>query len=220
MANKSTTDPTGSLATVTLPLQSGASPRLSFDLTAKEQMAIGSAHVQWAYLEHLVMEVTIAIAKAIELTVPEAARQDSFRRRLAAFRSVVSNMAEHPHKTLFLKLADRITNANGFRQKLAHGIWSYGMADAEILHVEVSRSGKGPTDHYNADRIMQFANEVGELSFQLRYPDGEDQFYMERAAEGLSFSRDFVRMMQGKPSGLDHLLGDGGDNLTQELGGE
>lgn len=194
-----------SLTRVVLPLTEGGSPHLSFELSPKELFALGQANVQWAYLEHLVMEVTLTVSSALGITAPEGATQDSFRRRLAAFRYVAAAIRERNESALLVKVADRIAKANAFRQKLAHGIWSYDTADPEILHVEVSRREGGPSEYFNAERIIRFAEEVSAISFQLRYPGGKDQFLAERAEVGHGMSRELMKMLHGKPSLMDDL---------------
>jgi hypothetical protein len=173
--------------------------RIDFELDEKEFAVIGYAMVHWSFLEHALLQCTLGLAEALAVAVPPDARQDSLRRRLAALRELIAQIPDKDVRKAFEELDSNIAKENGFRQKLAHGIWHYDSADPDILHVEVSRhDGAGPSEFLNKDRIVDFAHRVSVISFKLLHPGGYT--IDDHAAEftGSSYSRSFVRMMTGK----------------------
>jgi hypothetical protein len=172
---------------------------VDFELDQKEFGVLGFAMVHWSFMEHALLQTTIALADAIGVEVSTDVRQDSFRRRLDAFRKVTAQIDGAENRRQFAHLASRIAKENGFRQKLAHGIWHYDAADPDILHVEVSRHGAdGPTEFLNTKRIFEFARRVGAISFELLHPGGYTMDDYAADHTGVSFSRSFIRMMTGK----------------------
>jgi hypothetical protein len=172
---------------------------VDFEMDEKEFGVIGYALVHWSFMEHALQKSTIGLAEALGVKCPTDAKQDSFRRRLNAFRGLVELIDGEQNKKPLHSLAARISKENGFRQKLAHGIWHYDAADPDILHVEVSRhDDDGPTEYFNRTRIFEFAWRVGAISFELLHPGGYT--IQDHAAEhpGNSFSRAFQRAMLGK----------------------
>jgi len=94
---------------------------------------------------------------------------------------------------------DRITNENGVRQKLVHGIWSYDMADADFLILDKPSAGGSTQQLLNSDRIVEFAHRVSRISMNLLYPTGlATELVAEMRADGPVFSRNGLRMMMGK----------------------
>lgn len=125
----------GLLHAVQLPSQEQVD-RYEILLDCKEFAAIGMAVVHWSLLENAILQATLGIAEELELGVPDDVHQDSFRRRLAAYRKLVEQIpcdnAREYHRTL----VQRISNANGQRQTLVHGVWDYDSADPDFLIVE------------------------------------------------------------------------------------
>jgi hypothetical protein len=132
--------------------------RIDFELDEKEYAVIGYAMVHWSFLEHALLQCSLGLAEALGVALSDDARQDSLRRRLGAFRSLIANITEATVHKKFQRLAAEIAKENGFRQKLAHGIWHYDVADPDILHVEISRhGGAGPSEFLNKDKIQVHA---------------------------------------------------------------
>jgi hypothetical protein len=42
----------------------------------------------------------------------------------------------------------------------------------------------------------ELAQEIGEVNFELAYPNGKEDFYAEKAAEGGGFSRGFLKAVR------------------------
>lgn len=155
-----------------------------FDLEPEEFAAIGHATVQWSYLEFMLFQRSKRLARKARVRFPSAASDNSFARRLTAFRELASKAEVNSpkQKEKYLQIAQRIARANGIRQRLIHHIWEYHPKDITRL-VNFARDLKGRIEPFDIEKIGRFAEEVGALSFQLEYPRG---WTMRRA-----FSKDF-----------------------------
>jgi hypothetical protein len=187
-----------SLLRAVFPTDEKSKARIDFDLSERECALIGLANVHWAYLEHRLLMATKEIAEELGIALPHTATPNAFNERLADFRLVVQQIPEEAAKTRFAEIANKISNENGFRQKLVHGIWSYDSVNPETLHVEVSRSHNPPRAFFQENQIRDFALRVGELSFQLTFPEDytSEQLFIDNGQA--SFSRSFLRQLRSK----------------------
>lgn len=167
--------------------------RFEIVLDCKEFAAVGMAVVHWSLLENAILQATLGIAEEIKLAVPDDARQDSFRRRLAAYRALVERIPSDVARDYQRKIVQRIANANGQRQTLVHGVWDYDGADPDFLIVEKPASGSKPTI-IDVGKVVAFAHEVGRLALNVLYPNGV--MLEDIADEGPHFSRGFLRAVR------------------------
>jgi hypothetical protein len=104
--------------------------------------------------------------------VPRDASSQSFTRRLQAFRALAKVQQQSETKRLN-NLADRIANAEGQRHKIVHGLWLWETSGAEDIVAIVSFR---PPHRFDAridlPRLNRLAQQVGELMFELSYPNG------------------------------------------------
>jgi hypothetical protein len=66
-------------------------------------------------------------------------------------------------------LISRIARAEGYRHKIAHGLWSYNPKRLEQLF---SMDRRGRFEPFDVEKLLAFADSIGELSFELIYPGG------------------------------------------------
>lgn len=169
--------------------------RYEIVLDCKEFAAIGHAVVHWSFLENALLQATLGIAEEFDLAVPADAKQDSFRRRLAAYRLLVEKIPNERAREYHLKLVQRLGNANGQRQILVHGIWDYDQANPEFLIVEKPAAGSKPR-LIDVDKVVAFIHEVGRLALDILYPNSMSIEHL--ADRGPFFSREFLRTTIGK----------------------
>lgn len=148
---------------------------VTLDLTPAEFGAIGFVTAQWALLEHALYLRTQALAKRAKISVPTEARHNSFSRRLAAFRQCIEIAYKQKSvRDRFLKLAQKIANAEGQRHKITHGLWDFDPQRHNELFTyslrppHVSRR----LEPINADKIAAFGETIGALTFVLFFPRG------------------------------------------------
>jgi hypothetical protein len=82
------------------------------------------------------------LARRARKRIPDEAKALDFNRRLQALRQLISRMRDPLgiQRDALLELLPKIANANGIRQKLVHGIWSFDPRQPNRL---LSRSRKG-----------------------------------------------------------------------------
>src|SRR5580704_15196719 len=96
-------------------------PQIVFDLTERELAAIGEVTVQWAYLEHKILELTITIAKALGTASSDDASHFSFDRRLAYLTASLKSptFANEENRQKYLQLVHRIHRLKNDRHKIS-----------------------------------------------------------------------------------------------------
>lgn len=190
---------TGNLTKVMLPLD-GRKPRVLIELDERECASIGFALIQWSMLEAQIKLATESLCAFKQIDVPKDADQDSFRRRLAAFRAVLATFKGATVHELWWPLLDKIARENGVRQGITHGLWAYDLSDPHAIGVQMTRGKDAGIAHsLTTDELIEFAERVGEILFVLMYPGGSDQ-WMEERAEALEesggyISREFLKMI-------------------------
>jgi hypothetical protein len=142
-----------------------------FDLTQEEFYAIGVITVQWAFLESALYQRTAALAKRHRVPIPLDATNASFTRRLRAFRALVrETIKREAMRKYYLTLAQRIGSAEGYRHRVTHDCWSYNPKNPTKLWATRSRPPVGRSEPFDLDKLLDFADSIGRLSFLLLNP--------------------------------------------------
>jgi hypothetical protein len=157
--------------------------RTEFDIDGAELIAIGRVITQWAYLEHGVYAVTVAIASEAGARLPDDALHTSFKRRLRAMRLTVEEYFANPDKARALRLISRIANAEQDRHKITHGLWEWDRQNPERIAASSFRPGFEFEKMFDAARINKLADEIGTISFELEYPGGMEEVFLSHADE-------------------------------------
>jgi hypothetical protein len=145
--------------------------RFNFDLSLQEFGVIGLIVVHWAFLESALFERTVQLVYRYRIPLPNEAVSLSFTRRLRVFRDVVEqNIKRKPTKAKLLNLVSRIARAEGYRHRIAHGLWSYNPRRLEQLWAIDRRQGH--VEPFDVKKLRDFSNSLGELSFELLHPAG------------------------------------------------
>ncbi|GEM_PF-2917359 len=182
--------------------------QIEFELDAEEYAAIGRVMAQWAYLEHGLYEMSSGIAEIVGITLPEDARSVSFSRRLRVLRDLVMTHAPDHERKRMIRLLDRIANVEQDRHQVAHGTWDWEPSKPELLRASCLRPSKTFEKLYDAKRINRVADQIGQISFELQYPGGWDEAFVDAISGGdetaesvayASVSRAFVRLMSQTP---------------------
>ncbi len=156
---------------ISTPIDKNRRPSFHFDLNEEEFGVIGLVVVQWAFLEHALLERTAKLAERARIAVPKDALSFSFTRRLRAFRDLVDQAIKRKTtKDKILNLISRIARAEGYRHRIAHGLWSYNPKRLEQLWAIDRR--RPSVEPFNVNKLVDFGNSIGELSFELIHPGG------------------------------------------------
>lgn len=181
----------GSLLRIAMPTDPKALAYYDFEMGLTEFGALGYATVQWAFFEEMLYVATARLYRRARKKIPLHAKNLDFSRRVASFNEAVRRMRKSPQKHLLSDLVPKIGNANGNRQKLTHGVWSYDARNPTRLYSK-SRRGVPVTPHvepFDIAKLAKFATSVGELSLSLdvltdpKLPSGEGvaKPYMSRS---------------------------------------
>jgi hypothetical protein len=180
---------------VTIPLRGGLH-RLGPDLEEKELAAIGWVTAHWAILEHYLLYQTVEMAGTRGAEPHQDAFNLSFARRLKAWLIEVRLLPDGARRTELEKLHGKIANCENRRHQATHGLWAWEMADPDKLKSFSTRPRVEFEISIDLDGLVKLAKQIGEVNFVLAYPNGIEDFYAEKAAEGGSFSRSFLKAVR------------------------
>jgi hypothetical protein len=176
----------------------------TFDMGIYEFAAIGEMTVHWAFLEEAMYKRTVLFAKRAKVKVPQDARDLSFSKRLRALRLLMQAVITHSEiRKRWNWLISAIGNANGTRQKITHGLWSYDARNPARLFSSPRPSvGKWLTP-FNVEKIDEFAGQLGAYSYALLHP-GPGGRPSKKEPSVAYASRLFRLRMSGKAEALGY----------------
>jgi hypothetical protein len=180
---------------VTISLQ-GKLHQLGPDLDEKELAAIGWVTSHWAILEHYILYQSLEMVEARGGEADPDMFNFSFSRRSKAWLNEVRRLPDGKRKSQLEKLAGKIANCEDRRHKTTHGLWAWDMGDPDKLKSFSERPRTEFEIAIDFEGLIKLAQEIGEVNFVLAYPNGKDDFIAEKAAEGSSVSRGFVRAVR------------------------
>lgn len=186
----------------------GEAHRIDTELTQQELAAIGYVTVLWAELEHQLL------ARSVELSGPGEPPADvvslSFKKRLRAWRALIkSNVPEEPKRLQLLSLATRIGSIERSRNRITHGLWGWEPRRADMLRATSFREPFHFDEPFDFAKLIKIAHRIGEATFQLRFPDGEDEAWLwvfnDRLRRGLPVNRQLALETIGRDPANPHL---------------
>jgi hypothetical protein len=150
--------------------KSGIPWHIAFDISEKEYMLIGSIVFYWSYLEHVLRERTVALAKLAKVPVPPEVNNTDFRRRLGAFRKLVETTTRNATRRQWLNVVKRIERAKAGREHIAHNFWTYNPKKPDQLwSTDLRRSG-ARSEPFDTEKLMELGRLLGEVGFELTFP--------------------------------------------------
>lgn len=193
-------------------LTGGEPPGISIkEITVAELATIGEITLLWAFLEHAMLLDTARLSNIAKLKeMPEDADNLSFKRRLAAWRQVISEtIKQRARREDRLKLASKIANLESDRHKIMHGLWQWWPGNPQKLCVWSYRPRVSFRDeNFSHKRLSKLSDRIAAAAFeltQLSYPKRKEkkQNWMARtmatnAMRGPYMSRQFLLIAQGK----------------------
>jgi hypothetical protein len=175
-------------------------PEVHFELTPYELASIGVVVVQWAAMEHALFDRTRELCRRAKIRLPRAAYDNSFARRLRAFRSVVETTTKlKEERDAYLGLHAKITTLNADRDRIVHGVWEYDPARPTTLFNFSLRPPhhKGRVTWYTMQSIGQLSERIGAITYALGV---SSQGMMKKGVQPFaSMSRRFLLMSSGIP---------------------
>lgn len=151
--------------------------RTEFEMEEREYYAIGRVTVQWAYLEHGIFAMTLAITREAKAELPKDALSTSFNRRLGAFRKAVEQFETEPERARLLRLISQTANAQADRHKITHGLWEWDRANPERLNASSFRPSFEFEKPYDFEKVNALADRIGVISCAFEYPKGWESLF-------------------------------------------
>jgi hypothetical protein len=184
----------------------GKSKRLfsyTFDMGTNEYAAIGFVMVQWAFMEETLYRRTAYFARKAKVKIPKEASDLAFARRLRALRLLVEATLKDPKKRKWWSgLISEIAGANGKRQQVTHGLWSFDARDPSRLYSRPRPVLGKLLTPFNVEKLGEFGQQLGEISFALLHPSQTDEWPAYMRTGAASVSRRFLLMMTGQGAEL------------------
>jgi hypothetical protein len=141
---------------------------VDLELSKPQMEALGRFMAQWGFLEFLILEHSRGMARCLGSSIPEAAKSDSFRKRLQAWRALATEVtsldAEYARKVL--SIVERVGSIVGERHNLMHGRFEWRGVKRNSLLV-FSRT----PDRWEIDRrrLDLAGHKVAVLNYDLMY---------------------------------------------------
>jgi hypothetical protein len=151
--------------------------RVEADLEERELAAIGYVTTQWAFLEHLILESTVALCSGSKAQIPADATSLAFENRRRAWRQTIEKFATTHEKEKLLKLMSTAANLEQRRHQIGHGLWASDPADPETLVAFSFRPRVQFEAEYDFEGLIKLGNDIGELCFKLAFPGGKEESY-------------------------------------------
>ncbi|MFP3506209.1 hypothetical protein [Burkholderia sp. SIMBA_062] len=175
---------------------------IDLPLTDKETYFVGTIVAAWASLEHEVFSQTLHTYVPADdgeesPKLPKEMNNIQFTGVLRLWRERVVDQAKGKRRKTLEKVHARILWGHEYRKAIVHGMWDWSPDNVECI-TSTRIVGKQVTSvHFDADGLCSFMIGLLEINFDLRYPRGKTEFFMQRSKEGQYMSRRFAAMMTG-----------------------
>ncbi len=176
----------------------GGKCKLFPDISDKEMFAIGRVTVSWAYLEHAILDDCARMADAHHVDLPEEAFVVALMPRLRVWREMITKYRRGKPRERLLKIISRIANAQQARNQITHGLWSWDYGSADRVTAKSYKPNFAFAQTFEFTKLMKLSETLGEINFELKYPQGENQAMKALAERPYGMSRGFALAMTGK----------------------
>jgi hypothetical protein len=202
---------------VAIPTDEAELPALYADISDAEFYAIGKMTTSWAILEHSMLataqhleaevaRVSTGTSRSIvgkvmsrifrsrrPLRLPKNFSTMPFEMRFRIFQNLIKALPAGPTRDRLGKLASRIANVQAERHDFTHGLWDWSAASpAKITVDHVRKKGRRRHKKYDSTSMLQFAERIAQINFELCYPKGIEQFWAAKTQAGGYMSRRFL----------------------------
>ncbi|WP_421951904.1 hypothetical protein [Pelagibacterium sp.] len=162
---------------------------LDTELSERETYLIGSIVSQWGFLEADIFDQTLLSFEGCE-SLPAAMNKNAqFSAVLKLWLERVVESNDGARKAVLKAQYDKIISLNEFRQAVVHSRWEWTpSAPHEITAVRVHNKSIKRVK-FTSDDLADFAADLGEIRYAIRYPGGVQDRAKEMAAVGGYISR-------------------------------
>lgn len=174
------------------------------ELSERETYVIGSIVSQWGFLESDIFEQTISSFEDAE-DLPNSMKTNAqFSKVLELWLKRVAEVQDAPRKSVLTAQYQKIISLNEFRQAVVHSRWEWRPdAPEEITAVRVHKQSIKRVK-FTFEDLAEFATNLGEIRYSIRYPGGLQDRAEEMAKMGGHISRQGWDLLSGRVT-LDDL---------------
>jgi|KBSSwiStaDraftv2_1062776.scaffolds.fasta_scaffold891248_2 hypothetical protein len=180
-------------------------PQIATELTERELAAIGLVTVQWAYLEHKILELTEEIAAATGSISVEEASRFSFDRRLEALTKFLKspNITNEEARQGLLKVLHRIHRLKNDRHKITHGVWDWNYHNPTTPIASSKKRKHEFEEPFDFEKLIKLAERIAEVNYELTFLAG----YSDENSPETYISRLGAALMRGDTDLLESMVG-------------
>jgi hypothetical protein len=171
-------------------------------LSHKEVTLIGLITVQWAAMEHEVFSQTLASFEdemALGGALPKEMNNIQFSSVLELWRDRVATNAKGRRAKVLLKQYDAVLQLKVYRDALVHGMWHWSGADLGSIFTTRVKKRDVITVKFTADDLSNFATQIGEINYLIRFPGGTVDLARARMRHCEHISRRALAVFTGAP---------------------
>lgn len=156
-------------------------------LSDREIHFIGSISVHWAGMEH---EIFVQTLSSFDLEgfdptkFPKVMNNIQFTGVLELWKERVVGKARGKRKKTLLRQYERITHLKAYRDALAHGIWHWSPDDLGCIKTIRVKKREVITTKFSTNDLQDFAKDIAEINFYIRYPGGLADVAKARMKQG------------------------------------
>lgn len=172
-------------------------PMLSTELSDKETFLIGSIVAQWGFLEAEIFDQTLLSFGDGE-PLPKEMNNAQFTSVLELWRTRVIETKIGKIRSTLQDQYEKIGRLSDFRQAIVHSRWEWRPDEPDVItalriHKKSSKSVK-----FSASDLYDFANQLGNIRFLIRYPGGLEERAREIGSSGGFISRIGWELLMGR----------------------
>jgi hypothetical protein len=158
---------------LTIPFADGSGGFVDLELNERELSAIGHIVTQWAFLEMLIRLHCAELLRRLPGADERDVNSESFRRRMRAWRRLVTaGYATSPETlTTALAIVEDAARVSHHRHDFAHGDIEWDKQRQHLLRVAT----KDGSQHWDAAQMEEAARQISMISFRLMRIHGEPQ---------------------------------------------
>lgn len=173
---------------------------LDSGLTPRELVSIGRIISQWGSLENEIFLQTLATFGELgqESLPKEITKNTNFKDGvLKLWKERVVDTSETNKKLVLQKEYESILELLDYRHALVHSMWEWDERMPDSITTIRVRDKKIISITFDAQTLEDFANKVGRVHFNIRYPSGTKELAEELAEKGFYMSRHYAAQVSG-----------------------
>ena len=180
---------------------------LDWGLSHQEISLIGNIIVEWSFLESELFKQIAESSNNSELSEIEFKKKlkyQGFTKLVKLWENEIVENSSDPINEVLTKQLDEILYLMDFRNAIAHAMWEWHPDKIGTISSVRVKKDKIIQVALTSEDLVNISKRLRRVNFNIRYPNGKDQFYAE-LAENISetggyTSRNFLLQIQAENS--------------------